>query len=333
MYTTSGFYSGADKSFFNDENRISEASINMKNLYKETSVENKLFFSEIVPTHFDIENKSTTEYPEIYMTANPQYLKKYGADYYKQLEKANIISPTVLLPEQYKQNEKDILDYFMQEYYNNLNYTNPSSVNNPNETSPEISVIYVENGAEVKTITDDGFSSIKNLIIMLDIGNFDGLYYFYSLQLSELFFNLNSEKELSKLLDEYNFNQLLVPASKLSPYITELEMISYELQKKYILSIMMLVTLFFIVFVSNYCLVLSNKKIYSSKLILGYSNKKILQIPIILSSIIVLLSLIAYLFNLNFLLVIPLSLFDMFALKIMYRKQIELNIVKIQKGG
>ena len=95
-----------------------------------------------------------------------------------------------------------------------------------------------------------------------------------------LFFSVESREEFSALLTKYDLAQLVVAGTLLTPYLTQLESVTFVLKTLTMFAIVFVVSLVFILYISNYVDVFVNRKRYALKEIMGFSHFKILKEPL-----------------------------------------------------
>ena len=67
----------------------------------------------------------------------------------------------------------------------------------------------IDDSSTIKVNTEKGFSDITGGIIIVDTGDFGGLYYLDALNNRSLFFSVESREEFSALLTKYDLAQLV----------------------------------------------------------------------------------------------------------------------------
>lgn len=116
----------------------------------------------------------------------------------------------------------------------------------------EFNIVYVDDNSTIKVNTENGFSDMSEPIIIIDTGNFAGLYYLDSLNTRNLFFQMDSREEFSSLLAEYGLKQLVTAGTLLTPYLMQLENVTFVLKTLTMFAIVFIISLLFILYISNY---------------------------------------------------------------------------------
>ena len=174
----------------------------------------------------------------------------------------------------YKNDESLIKEHLVGEYDLLLNYNQNYGIQEETRTN-DFNIVYIDDNSTIKVNTEEGFSDITGGIIIVDTGDFGGLYYLDSLNNRSLFFSVQSREEFSALLTKYDLAQLVVAGTLLTPYLTRLESVTFVLKTLTMFSIVFVVSLVFILYISNYVDVFVNRKRYALKEIMGFSPETI----------------------------------------------------------
>ena len=210
--------------------------------------------------------------------ANENYIKEFSNIQINgtPLDENVFSTPTVLIPEMYKNDESLIKDHLTGEYDLLLNYNQNYGIQEETRAN-EFNIVYIDDSSTIKVNTEKGFSDITGGIIIVDTGDFGGLYYLDALNNRSLFFSVESREEFSALLTKYDLAQLVVAGTLLTPYLTQLESVTFVLKTLTMFAIVFVVSLVFILYISNYVDVFVNRKRYALKEIMGFSHFKILK--------------------------------------------------------
>ena len=92
-----------------------------------------------------------------------------------------------------------------------------------------------------------------------------------------LFFQMESREDFSSLLSEYDLEQLVTAGTLLTPYLMQLENVTFVLKTLTTFTIVFIVSLLFVLYISNYVDIFVNRKRYAVKEILGFSHFRILK--------------------------------------------------------
>ena len=245
----------------------------------------------------------------------------------------NVFStPTVLIPEMYKNDESLIKEHLVGEYDLLLNYNQNYGIQEETRTN-DFNIVYIDDNSTIKVNTEEGFSDITGGIIIVDTGDFGGLYYLDALNNRSLFFSVESREEFSALLTKYDLAQLVVAGTLLTPYLTQLESVTFVLKTLTMFAIVFVVSLVFILYISNYVDVFVNRKRYALKEIMGFSHFKILKSRYIVWAMEIIASVILTAINYYFACFFAIMLLDYLFCELLYRTYIKKALYEIEKGA
>ena len=241
--------------------------------------------------------------------------------------------PTVLVPHKYKSDENSIKEYIKQEYFRLMNYDQFYKIPGEQKNIDKFNVVYIDDDSTVKVNTENGFSDMTDPIIIVDTGDFGGLYYLDSLNRRCLFFQMESREEFSSLLAEYNFEQLVTAGTLLTPYLMQLENVKFVLKTLTMFTIVFIVSLLFILYISNYVDIVVNRKRYAAKEILGFSHFRTLKNRYIFWGIELIISGVLTVINYYFACLFAIILIDYIFCELLYRVYILNSLYEIEKGA
>lgn len=241
--------------------------------------------------------------------------------------------PTVLVPHKYKSDENSIKEYIKQEYFRLMNYDQFYKIPGEEKSIDKFNVVYIDDDSTVKVNTENGFSDMTDPIIIVDTGDFGGLYYLDSLNRRCLFFQMESREEFSSLLAEYNFEKLVTAGTLLTPYLMQLENVKFVLKTLTMFTIVFIVSLLFILYVSNYVDIVVNRKRYAAKEILGFSHFRTLKNRYIFWGIELIISGVLTVINYYFACLFAIILIDYIFCELLYRVYILNSLYEIEKGA
>lgn len=266
--------------------------------------------------------------------ANQNYLKEFANMQVdgSSLDESLFSTPTVLIPNMYKNDESLIKEHIAGEYELLLNYNQNYGIQEEHRTN-NFNIVYVDDNSTIKVNTDNGFSDITGGIIIVDTANFGGLYYLDSLNNRSLFFSLDSRAEFSALLTKYDLAQLVVAGTLLTPYLTQLESVTFVLKTLMMFAIVFVVSLVFILYISNYVDIFVNRKRYALKETLGFSHFKILKNRYLIWAIEIMVSAILVVINVNFACLFGIILLDYLFCELLYQTYIKKVLYEIEKGA
>lgn len=251
----------------------------------------------------------------------------------KPLEEDKFNEPTVLVPHIYKNDEQSIKEYIKQEYFRLMNYNQFYGIPGEERTIDKFNIVYIDNASTIKVNTENGFSDIADPIIIVDTGDFAGLYYLDSLNTRCLFFQMKSREDFFSLLSEYGLEQLVTAGTLLTPYLMQLENVTFVLKTLTMFMIVFIVSLLFILYISNYVDIFVNRKKYAAKEILGFSHSRTLKNRYILWGIGLIISVTLTAINHYFAFIFVIIFIDYIFCELLYRTYISNALYEIEKGA
>lgn len=274
-------------------------------------------------------------YEQQLVIANRNYLSEFSNVQLngKPLGEDIFNEPTVLVPHKYKSDENSIKEYIKQEYFRLMNYDQFYKIPGEEKSIDKFNVVYIDDDSTVKVNTENGFSDMTDPIIIVDTGDFGGLYYLDSLNRRCLFFQMESREEFSSLLAEYNFEKLVTAGTLLTPYLIQLENVTFVLKTLTMFTIVFIVSLLFILYISNYVDIFVNRKRYAAKEILGFSHFRTLKNRYIFWSIELIISGVLTVINYYFACLFAIILIDYIFCELLYRVYILNSLYEIEKGA
>lgn len=274
-------------------------------------------------------------YEQQLVIANRNYLSEFSNIQFngKPLGEDIFNEPTVLVPHKHKSDENSIKEYIKQEYFRLMNYDQFYKIPVEEKNIDKFNVVYIADDSTVKVNTENGFSDMTDPIIIVDTGNFGGLYYLDSLNKRCLFFQMESREEFSSLLAEYNFEKLVTAGTLLTPYLMQLENVTFVLKTLTMFTIVFIVSLLFILYISNYVDIFVNRKRYAAKEILGFSHFRTLKNRYIFWGIELIISGVLTVINYYFACLFAIILIDYIFCELLYRVYILNALYEIEKGA
>lgn len=251
----------------------------------------------------------------------------------KPLEEDKFNEPTVLVPHKYKNDEQSIKEYIKQEYFRLMNYNQFYGIPGEERTIDKFNIVYIDDASTIKANTENGFSDIADPIIIVDTGDFAGLYYLDSLNTRCLFFQMESREDFSSLLSEYGLEQLVTAGTLLTPYLMQLENVTFIIKTLTMFMIVFIVSLLFILYISNYVDIFVNRKKYAAKEILGFSHSRTLKNRYIVWGIGLIISVTLTAINHYFAFIFVIIFIDYIFCELLYRTYISNALYEIEKGA
>ena len=266
--------------------------------------------------------------------ANENYIKEFSNIQVNgtPLDESVFSTPTVLIPNMYKNDESLIKEHIAGEYDLLLNYNQNYGIQEETRTN-EFNIVYIDDNSTIKVNTEEGFSDITGGIIIVDTGNFGGLYYLDALNNRCLFFSVESRAAFSALLTKYNLAQLVVAGTLLTPYLMQLENVTFVLKTLTMFAVVFVISLVFILYISNYVDAFVNRKRYALKEIMGFSHFKILKSRYIVWAMEIIASVILTAINYYFACFFAIMLLDYLFCELLYRTYIKKALYEIEKGA
>ena len=274
-------------------------------------------------------------YEQQLVIANRNYLSEFSNIQFsgKPLKEDIFSEPTVLVPHKYKNDENSISEYIKQEYFRLMNYNQFYGIPGEEKTIDNFNVVYIDDDSTIKVNAENGFSDMVNPIIIVDTGNFAGLYYLDSLNTRCLFFQMESREDFSSLLSEYDLEQLVTAGTLLTPYLLQLENVTFVLKTLTTFTIVFIVSLLFVLYISNYVDIFVNRKRYAAKEILGFSHFRILKNRYIFLGIELIISGVLTVINYYFACLFAIILIDYIFCELLYKVYISNALYEIEKGA
>ena len=113
----------------------------------------------------------------------------------------------------------------------------------------------------------------------------------------------------------------------------KLHNIEFVMYNSLVFTILFSLTLVFILYISNYVDIISNRKKYSIKYILGYGTIKILHENAMITGVLLILSIFLFIFKINILVYITAIILDYGILVCLFKSLIKNDVAKVEKGG
>lgn len=126
---------------------------------------------------------------------------------------------------------------------------------------------------------------------------------------------------------------MVVAGTLLTPYLTQLESVTFVLKTLMMFAIVFVVSLVFILYISNYVDIFVNRKRYALKETLGFSHFKILKNRYLIWAIEIMVSAILVVINVNFACLFGIILLDYLFCELLYQTYIKKVLYEIEKGA
>lgn len=339
-YTGNAYNSDEYDQIFSHKEKLVEISKEMKQFYHEMDTENYLLFEKVNVLNFahskQLFEANLNSYNN-YVILNEHYIQKFidlqGAE---QILTQSHSTPIIFVPKKYAQYEKEIKNLYIDLYNDAVKYDQYEGIAVSNAAIiQDIQVVYIENGLSHSffTLKKKGIESIQDSIIMLDIGNFSGLYYLNALSNQQLSFALDSRELFIQKLHQYKLNELINAATLLTPFLTEISYNKFVMMQSVVFSIIFIATLLFIIYATNFIEIMVNRKRMAIEYTLGFNLFRSLVSDIFITFCMMILTIPFFLFRMNGYMYASILLVDIFVYFTLYYTIVRKNISPIIKGG
>ncbi|QAA32238.1 hypothetical protein [Clostridium manihotivorum] len=345
MYTSNGFNSDEYDRLRSNKKELTEAHNNVKKMYVENKDKAYVMKDLITPylkdKSFEEELGQTREqmvnsYERNKLILNRKYIEDYTG--IKIDWNFNQSIPTILVPEKYKQDEKEIKAAYIETYNLYLNNISKDDSEISENNIKDIQIIYIPNGIKYNILSsiyneDTTDIVIHDSIIILDNGSFKSSFYYDNLTNCSIAFKLNDRDQFKSMLIRYNLDKIYNASTMLRPFEMKISNYKFLMEQANIFIFLFVLVLLFIVYISNYIDMVVNSKKYGAQYIQGYSAIKILNANIITTVIMIAGSIVLYILKINFIYYLLFIAYDLIMLLVLYRKIIVNDLYKIINGG
>lgn len=276
-YTANGFYSDKYNEVYNSKEQLKKYSANMKMLYNENQ---SLMCNASALNLIKIDGigDKLPEYEINKVFSNKSYVDEFGKISVDgkpiEVDSGKYI---VLVAEKYKDKEDEVKECISAEFYNMKNYNRNYDIIDSIDKNIDYDMIYVDDTSSIICNTSNGFEEINIGLLFIDNGESGGMLYLDMLNSGYIFFKLDSRETFKSMLVEYSIDDLVSAGTLLTPYYQRLENVEFILKTLMIFSVVFIISLIFIIYISGYIDIIANKAIYSTKEILGFSHFSILR--------------------------------------------------------
>lgn len=238
-----------------------------------------------------------------------------------------------LVPKQLQAQDQDVRDYLELEYQRLLNYNRISGLVQPDKVVPDFRIEYFDDASTVIVNTATGFQAVSGNMVIVDQGQFDGLYYLDALNNRGLFFELPSRTDFAQALAAHDLSALVAPGTLLTPFRLAVESVYFVLKTLVVFAIVFVVSLIFILYISNYVDIVVNRRHYALKLIMGFGHGRILRTRYLVWLGEIILGILLSLVNQYSIVLVAVVLVDMVFCEVIYRSYIRQSLSEIEKGA
>lgn len=340
LYTSYGVNADEAEKMRNN-NQVIEVSDKVKELYL-TNKKNAFVMDEGLSemsafgNSLDVSKEEMmNSYKYNYIILNKNYLKTYTD---VPIKKGEIIGPTILVPQKYKNNEEKIKEYFKIRYEELVNYNKNYDDSIPYEEVDNLDIIYIENGYKYKILSSIQYEEETDIelidsIIIVDNALFGSSYYYNILSTTQLAFKLDSRETFSSMLEKRQLDEMFYSYTLAAPFEIQISNYKFLIEQSLIFVSLFIITLIFIMYISDYIEVNVNSKRYAIKHVLGYNKFLILKENIIIIFILLIGGIILNLINVNIIAYTVFIVIDIIFLIYFYRKLIISDVNKVLNGG
>lgn len=271
-----------------------------------------------------------------YAVMNKNYINDY-TQVEVSFDKCNINTTLLLVPEKYQGQESLLYEHYFTIVHNMLNYNRNYNQNLP-EKETNIKIQYINNGYSYKLLSSYRYMEETNIelqdaIIIIDQGQFDSAYYFNLLSDEKLAFKMQSISEFQLLLKDYELQKLFHAQTLLEPFQIRINNYKFLLYQSMLYIIIFCMTTFFIVYISNFIKIMTNKNRYAIKFLYGYSLLQINKYEIVSAFMLLTIGAILKIFHFQVLFYFIFILFDLALYFLLYLDITKNKITIILNGG
>lgn len=243
----------------------------------------------------------------------------------------------VLVPLKYKKLENEIYDYYskkVNELYNyNKNYEDSSLSTNEN-----IQLRFIDNGYTNKILSsyqyeEDIDITLTDSIIIVDTGRFASGYYYNLLSSSKLAFKLDSKEVFMDMIQQRKLDNLFYTHTLIEPFQIQISNYKFLLSQSITFITIFLITIIFIIYISNYMEIVIKRRKYAVEFLHGYSHLSILNMDILITLVMLLFGVILKIIDVDIEMYILLVILDLVTHIYFYRRIVIKNLKNILNGG
>lgn len=343
-YTSNGYNSDEYDKVFNNTKSIEKVSSSMKQLYVNYADKLLLTYVNVMDNisnnYYQVTGVSFNEllasYSDNYSVLNKHYLKNYTMlydEFGNKIDYDLLPKGTVLVPKQYKGNN-EVNDFCKETYNDMINYDCFYTNKKISNKQLNVNIIYIDDNQQLNTLSKYQLQGkkIKNSIIFLDSGEFAGTWYLEAISNSNISLSLQDRDKFSSILTKYNLQKLLNAGTLMTPISEDIRYYEFTTYQSLVFVILFSVTLLFIVYLSNYLEIMTNRKKLAIKRLMGFSEVKSLLAQYISDVTLLFIVIIMNFINLNYVSALICILLDVLFLNIFYRKIIVNNVEGNLKG-
>lgn len=352
-YTSIGYNSDEYEKAIRDKDLLVKYSNSVKSIYQHYTNSAQLYVhdvSSVLPRlspsllerqGITIENV-LSDFKKNYLILNKQYLKDFAAikDVNgRSIDFDRINQPTILVPEKQQKHEKQMIDFYIQRYNSLYRYDENYGIETDKaEPIKSINVIYIKDGFKPDLLGKSykgelSGEEIMDPIILLDLGEFDNLYYFDQLNQGNMIIKADNRKDFSTQIHRNDLSKLIIEGSLVTPFQTQIRSTEFLMQQSLIFVVLFIITLVFVIYISNYIDIMSNRKNLAIKHVLGFSDIRIMRTRLLITFVLLLAILLHWFIPFNISIYILILFVDVVVLFVLYKFVIVRNIQDVTRGG
>lgn len=348
FYSSYGFNSDEYDKLCNDNALYLQTAQQVKKMYND-NVETAYIMQDCVLTALDEEmdadefygmsiDELFDSYEQNYIVVNQKYLEEYI--------KVNILSGkvdydkyTLFVPKMYHENENELREYYKLVLEDKLMADNSYGEKDQISVSADdINIVYVKDDYSVKLMSDYQYSSkmdieIKHPIIIVDKGDFASSIYMDMLSNCQLAYSGKNRSVFATYLQKYDLEKIFSARTMLAPFMEEISSYQFVLQQSRLFVALFILTLLFLIYVSNHIHINVHAKEYGVKYQMGYSGLQILKNDILVTCVLLVFGLLFKLMNMDIYGYLVFVGIDLLVLFVSYQKNIVSHIYQIMNGG
>lgn len=344
LYSSYGFNSDEYSKYTASSEKLKYVADNVKKMYQ-TNLDKAYFMNANIINYLGgkyLEKSGLTReqvmesYKDNYLILNKNYIKDYiKIGVYDCIEEG---TPTILVPKKYKFKESEIKKAYINIYQNLLNYNNAYGIKKDILKINNINVIYIEDDIEyeiLSTLRYEGSMdiTIKNSIIIVDTGQFDSCFYLDQLSLCNLAFKFDDRNTYGNLLRKYELDSMFKATTMYAPFMEKVTGYKFMMNQSMIFASLFLITLIFVIYMSNYIDICVYRKKYAVMYSMGHSIFSVLKLNFLIDIIMIGITLIIYITHNSIITYFSIIVIDTISLICLYNKLIKKNIYLSINGG
>lgn len=344
LYSSHGRNSDEYDKLLNNPQRLEEVADNVKKMYVKNIDQAYVMFDPVRdnldPNFLASLGISREEVMNTYERNNLILNKNYIENYtdIKMDWDFNKDTPTILVPEKYRDSEEDIKKYFIERYNTTLNYNTRYDIKGKEVSIYDLQIIYINNGYNYKILSsipyeDEVDIELTDSIIMLDNGSFGSGFYFDMLGSSQLAFKLNDREEFKSMLIQYDLDNLYMAHNLLTPFESIFSSYEFLFDQAKLFVFLFIILLIFIIYISNYIDMIVNGRSYAARYMQGYHLLKNLRANLVMIIFMIGVSSVLYILNVNIFIYLLFILYDLASMLYLYNKLIVKDVYKVMNGG